>query len=85
MDRPPYPTAKYPVGTKEEVIEAIYHERAVEFAGEQVLYPALLRRPELYESWKPSAIIPKNLLLPIPLTEIDNNNALTNADQNPGY
>lgn len=85
VNMPPYPTADYPFGSTQEAINAIYHERAVELAGEQVLYRDLLRRPEFYPSWVPQAQLPKHLLLPIPQSEIENNAALTNSDQNPGY
>ncbi|MEM8892085.1 MAG: RagB/SusD family nutrient uptake outer membrane protein [Bacteroidota bacterium] len=82
---PDYPTAEYPFGNKEEAIEAIYHERIVELAGEQVWYKDLLRRPDFMSDWVPQAQLPKHLLLPIPQSEIDNNQNISNGNQNPGY
>jgi len=85
VNMPPYPTADYPFGSTEEAIDAIYHERIVELAGEQVLYRDWLRRPDYYAQWVPQAELPKHLLLPLPQNEIDNNNFISNSDQNPGY
>ena len=85
VEMPAYPTDTYPFGTKEEAIDAIFHERIVELAGEQVLYKDLLRRTEYYADWVPQAQLPKHLLLPIPQSEIDNNENISNSDQNPGY
>lgn len=81
----PYPTEAYPFNSQQEAIDAIFHERVVELAGEQVLYKDLLRRSEYYGDWVPQAQLPKHLLLPIPQGEIDNNENISNADQNPGY
>jgi tetratricopeptide (TPR) repeat protein len=36
VNMPLYPTANYPVNTKEEMFKAIVHERRVELAGEQI-------------------------------------------------
>ncbi len=85
VSMPDYPTAEYPFNSREEAIRAIFHERIVELAGEQVLYKDLLRRQEYYPEFVPQAQLPKHLLLPIPQGEIDNNENLSNADQNPGY
>lgn len=85
VDMPPYPTDDYPVSSTAEIVDAIYHERAVEFAGEQVYYTDLLRRPDYFEAWDEDVQLPTQLLLPIPQGEIDNNNALSSDDQNPGY
>lgn len=84
---PEYPTAQYPTGTKEETRLAIQHERRVEMPGEQVRNRDIRRWRRMgtltgepitnYQS--------KYDLLPIPTVELDNNSALTNADQNPGY
>lgn len=85
VNMPPYPTADFPFSNQREAVEAIFHERVVEFAGEQVLYKDLLRRSEFYPEYVPQAQLPKHLLLPIPLNEIDNNQNISAEDQNPGY
>ncbi|MFB6248361.1 MAG: RagB/SusD family nutrient uptake outer membrane protein [Salinibacter sp.] len=46
VDMPGYPTAGYNLDNYSNAIEALYHEYAVEFAGEQVFYPAQLRSVE---------------------------------------
>lgn len=74
----------YPVGSQTEIFNAIVHERAVELAGEQIRNFDLKR-------WGLAADVlvgfqsGKHELLPIPQAEIDANQDLTNADQNPGY
>jgi hypothetical protein len=88
VNMPVYPTAEYPCSNKEEMLEAIIHERMVELAGEQV-------RKRDMERWGIAAtflraqgknyLTGKHELFPIPLAEIDANNSLSNADQNPGY
>jgi starch-binding outer membrane protein, SusD/RagB family len=87
VDMPPYPTAQYPTNTKQEMLRAIIHERQVEFAGEQIRNKDIRRwrragalDAEPIKNWQA-----RYDLLPIPLQEIDNNSALTNADQNPGF
>ena len=87
VNMPPYPTAQYPVGTQEEMLKAIMHERRVELAGEQVRNRDIRRwrRGGKLETEPIAGYTSRNDLLPIPLEEIDNNSALTNADQNPGY
>jgi len=84
---PPYPTAQYPVGNQQQMFEAIMHERRVELAGEQIRNRDLRRwrRAGKLTSEPIPGYTDKNDLLPIPLQEIDNNSALTNSDQNPGY
>jgi hypothetical protein len=84
---PPLPTAQYPTGSKTEMFRAIQHERRVELAGEQVRNKDIRRwrRQNLLAS---EPIINWNIRydkLPLPLSELDNNGALTNADQNPGF
>lgn len=72
--------------SKEQVFEAIVHERKVELAGEQVRFDDLLR-------WGRAATflagtnfqVGKNELWPIPDREIASNPNVTPADQNPGY
>jgi starch-binding outer membrane protein, SusD/RagB family len=87
VDMPPYPTAQYPVGTQEQMRRAIQHERRVEMAGEQIRNRDIRR-------WRRLSFLPNEPianwnqrfnLLPLPLSEIDNNSALSNSDQNPGY
>jgi hypothetical protein len=87
VNMPPYPTAQFPVATQQQMFEAIMHERRVEFAGEQIRNRDIRRwrRAGKLTSEPIVGYTDKNDLLPIPLQEIDNNNALTNADQNPGY
>lgn len=101
VDLPEYPTQDYPVGNKQELLDALYHEVAVEHAGEQVLHKFQQRRPEYLEQWatgvpeyNPTGAAgdvdkgfshPNSVLMPIPQQEIDANNALGAGDQNPGY
>jgi tetratricopeptide (TPR) repeat protein len=81
---PPYPTARYPVSNKEQVFAAIVHERRVELAGEQQRNRDILR-------WRKNGKITINPvagfkeLLPIPQSEIDNNDKIDQSHQNPGY
>lgn len=84
---PPYPTAQYPTGSKTEMLRAIQHERQVEFAGEQIRNRDIRRwrKQNLLASEPIANWNVRYLLMPLPLSEIDNNSALTNADQNPGY
>jgi starch-binding outer membrane protein, SusD/RagB family len=87
VDMPPYPTAQYPVGTQEQMRRAIQHERRVEMAGEQI------RNRDIRRWRRQNFLVNEPInnwnqrfnLLPIPLSEIDNNPALSNSDQNPGY
>lgn len=87
IEMPPYPTAKYPVNSPEEVFRAIVHERRVELAGEQIRNRDILRWRRLGKlSTEPiSYFTDRHALAPIPQQEIDSNAALTQADQNPGY
>jgi hypothetical protein len=84
---PPLPTSQYPTGSKTEMFRAIQHERQVELAGEQIRNKDIRR-------WRRQNMLATEPIpnwnvrydkLPIPLSEIDNNSALTNADQNPGF
>lgn len=84
---PPYPTAQFPVSTQQQMFEAIMHERRVELAGEQIRNRDI-RRWRRAGKLATEPILNYNSrhdLLPIPQQEIDNNTALTTADQNPGY
>lgn len=84
---PAYPTAAYPTGTKEQTRIAIQHERQVEMPGEQVRNRDIRRWRRLgFLANEPITNWASRYdLLPIPTSELDNNSALTNADQNPGY
>lgn len=68
------------------VFDAIVHERRVELAGEQLRFSDLIRwgmaNAELSGQGFDSS---KSSLWPIPLREISSNEAITEADQNPGY
>lgn len=91
VDMPPYPTAAYPANSQDEIFRAIAHERMVEFAGEQIRNRDIRRwrRAGLLGLTNHPNPIPQfqafQDLLPIPQPEIDNNDALTGADQNVGY
>jgi len=91
--------ALYPVNDQSDIRNAIEHERKVELCGEQVRYNDLVRWRRL-EAFVIHDIIPYlpeymkiqvrfdpdvHYLWPIPQGEIDNNQAITEADQNPGY
>jgi len=76
----------YPVSNKAEILTAIIHERAVELAGEQVRYNDLIRwdlADDLLSGF--GFVKGKHEIFPIPQDEIDSNEMLTTADQNPGY
>ncbi len=80
----------FPVNSKADILKAIQHERRVELAGEQVRLNDILRwgiAKEMIETNRPTVMFVKDKheLLPIPSLEIDNNNSLSAADQNPGY
>ena len=90
--------AIYPVGTLAEFMVALEHERKVELCGEQIRFPDLVRWGRLADFM--DEVFPdlplqeqnelvfnasKHVLWPIPQGEIDANNSLTSADQNPGY
>lgn len=84
---PEYPTAAYPTGTKEQMRIAIQHERQVEMPGEQVRNRDIRRwrRLGFLENEPITNWSSRYDLLPLPTSELDNNSALTNSDQNPGY
>lgn len=88
---PHYPTAQYPVGSKDQVTKAIMHERSVELGDEEVRNRDILRWRKMgYFTTDPISYFRKNRdeLLPIPQAEIDNNPALADGAipaQNPGY
>ncbi len=85
---PPLPTASFPVGSKQQVFDAIMHERYVELAAEQVRNFDIVRwRKNGKLTTEPIAGFQKGKseLLPIPQQEIDNNPNLSQSNQNPGY
>lgn len=85
---PPYPTQSYPVANKDQVFDAIVHERMVELAGEQIRNFDIVRwRKNKKQKSEPIAYFQANKheLLPVPLQEIDNSPAIDIKDQNPGY
>ena len=85
---PPYPTANYPVSTKDQVFAAIVHERRVELSGEEIRNRDILRWRKLGKlKTEPFAYFQKGKteLLPIPQQEIDNNPNIGLKGQNPGY
>lgn len=91
VNMPAYPTSEYPANSADEIFRAIAHERMVEFAGEQIRNRDIRRwrRAGLLALTNQPDPIPQfrdfHDLLPIPQPEIDNNDALTNSEQNPGY
>lgn len=88
VSMPAYPTAKYPVTTKDQVFAAIMHERRVELSGEQIRNRDILRwRKNGKLKTEPIAYFQakKHELLPIPQQEVDNNAKIDAKDQNPGY
>ncbi|GAA4402825.1 RagB/SusD family nutrient uptake outer membrane protein [Nibrella viscosa] len=88
VDMPPYPTARFPVGNKDQVFDAIVHERMVELAGEQVRNFDIVRwRKNKKLKAEPISYFQANKheFLPIPQSEIDNSPSLDQKDQNPGY
>ncbi len=85
---PPLPTTSFPAGNKQQVFDAIMHERFVELAAEQVRDFDIIRwRKNGKLTTEPLAGFQKGKseFLPIPQTEIDNNPKLEQKDQNPGY
>jgi hypothetical protein len=72
-----------------EAMEYLMHERRVELCGEQVRRIDLVRwhRAGLItiQDYIPRFQSGKHEFFPIPQNEIDANEAMTNADQNPGY
>ncbi|PRY85770.1 RagB/SusD family nutrient uptake outer membrane protein [Mongoliibacter ruber] len=87
VNMPLYPTLQYPVGTQDEMRRAIQHEKRVEFPGEQIRNRDIRRwrRMNVLDGEPLPNYSPHHDLLPLPFAEIDNNAALTNSDQNPGY
>ena len=84
-----YPAADIPAGlSAQEFRDAVIMERAKELLVEGKRWYDLLRTGTAIEVSKAagfSAIEEKHLKWVIPASEIDNNDALTQADQNPGW
>jgi starch-binding outer membrane protein, SusD/RagB family len=88
VNMPAYPTARFPVGNKDQVFAAIRHERSVELAGEQWRNRDILRWRILNKlTTEPISYFQANKqeLIPLPQSEIDNNDKIEGSDQNPGY
>lgn len=88
---PHYPTAQFPVVSKNDVTKAIMHEKTVELGDEEVRNRDILRWRKMgYFTTEPLSYFRqgRDELLPIPQSEIDNNPALGDAGiakQNAGY
>ena len=82
----PAMNATYPVTNKQEVFEAIVHERRVELAGEQVRFDDLIRwdraDAELAQFGFKKGVHER---FPIPFQEINTNPNISSADQNAGF
>lgn len=81
-EMPPLPTEAYPTGTKQELFEAIVHERRVELAFEYHRYHDLRRWGLAEEELGHLGYQPRHRYLPIPQAEVDVNDAL---EQHPAY
>jgi hypothetical protein len=85
---PPYPTAKFPTGSRDQVFAALVHEKSVELGGEWVRNRDILRwRAQRKLTREPFSYFQasRHELLPIPQQEVDNNDKVNPGDQNPGY
>jgi hypothetical protein len=77
--------------SQDEFMDAVWTERAREFIMEGKRWYDMKRMPEakaialINAANKQENFTTDDWLYPIPQGEIDNNDALTNADQNPGY
>lgn len=79
-----YNTADGPsINSMSDAQDALFHEVVMEFTGDPALLHFQLRHPPYLTRLNPDAFEPYRL--PIPQTEIDNNPAISNDDQNPGY
>lgn len=88
VEMPPYPTKNYPCANKDQVFDAVVHERMVELAAEQIRNFDVIRwRKNNKLKAEPIAYFQKGKheLLPLPQQEIDNNPKIDSKDQNPGY
>jgi hypothetical protein len=78
----------YPAGMSEDAfVDAVLQERAYEFLIERRRYFDLKRTGKVQEAFAAvgKTFINERLYFPIPENEINNNPALSQADQNPGY
>lgn len=78
----------YPSGmTLEQFTDAVLQERAYEFMLERRRFFDLKRTGKVKEAFAAvgKTFIDERMLFPIPENEINNNPALSQADQNPGY
>ncbi len=83
---PDLPTAEYPTGSQDEMFRAIVHERQVELNSEQARTRDMKRWFKAGKVGAPNENYePRHEFLPIPINEMDNNPALTPADQKSGY
>jgi len=74
----------FPVGTKDQIFNAIKHERRVELNGEQSRFPDLMRWG-IIKSIIPEFQVGKHEFLPIPQKEISTNGSISVENQNIGY
>jgi hypothetical protein len=78
----------YPAGMSEDAfVDAVLQERAYEFILERRRFFDLKRTGKVKEAFAAAGknFIDERLYFPIPENEINNNPALSQADQNPGY
>ncbi|NID09202.1 RagB/SusD family nutrient uptake outer membrane protein [Fibrivirga algicola] len=73
--------------TQQQFRDAVLRERSLEFCFESKRYFDLIRTETLIPVMTAAGKkpLPRNLLFPIPQREIDINNLIEQADQNPGY
>lgn len=71
--------------TGTDVFDALMEDKFLEFAHEGPRFWDLVRWGKASSELSGTGYTSKNDLFPIPITEIDLNAALTQADQNPGY
>ena len=87
----PNATVDYAGLSQEKFVESVWNERAWEFILEGKRWYDLKRMPKqkavsiITEAGLDEFFSDTDWLYPIPQQEIDNNDELTNADQNPGY
>ena len=78
--------AIFPVSNKQQIFEAIVHERKVELAGEQVRFDDLIRWDMAEEKLGPFGFRKgTHERFPIPFQEINTNPNISETDQNPGF
>ncbi len=78
--------ATFPVTSRQEIFDAIVHERRVELAGEQVRFDDLIRWGMAEEELSPFGFrVGVHERFPIPFREINTNANISESDQNPGF